>query len=149
MPEHLILKRAGEADDALNVPQVTLSFLTKTGETGTRSGINWGQRDKREPNQAYIRLPAHIARTKFFPLDKQHFTVTTDDEKQLILRVEQQGNKAITTPSNNSLLGEYFRNRLGLANGAYVTADDFKKYGRSDVTFYKIDDEQFFMDFSV
>ena len=82
-------------------------------------------------------------------LEKQHFSALTDDGKQLILRVEQQGDKAITTPANNSLLGEYFRNRLGLANGAFVTKADFERYGRSDVTFYKLDDEQFYMDFSV
>lgn len=128
---------------------VTLSFLTRNGETGLRSGINWGQRGGREPNQAYIHLPAGIARSGFFPLEKQHFSVLTDDGRQLILRVEQQNDKAITTPSNNSLLGEYFRNRLGLANGAFVTRADFERYGRTDVTFYKLDDEQFFMDFSV
>ena len=132
-----------------NIPNVTLSFITKTGETGIRSGINWGQRSGREPNQAYIPLPSHIAKTGFFPLNKQHFSVITDDDKQLILRVEQQNDKAITTPSNNSLLGEYFRNRLGLSNGAYVMAADFERYGRNNITFYKLDDEQFFMDFSV
>ena len=34
-------------------------------------------------------------------------------------------------------------------NGAFVTKEDLERYGRTDVTFYKIDDEQFFMDFSV
>lgn len=131
------------------VRNVVLSFLTYTGETGRRSGINWGQRAGREPNQAYIPLPAPIARSGFFPLEKQHFSVLTDDGRQLILRVEQQNDKAITTPANNSLLGEYFRNRLGLPNGAFVTRADFERYGRTDVTFYKLDDEQFFMDFSV
>ena len=63
--------------------------------------------------------------------------------------MEQQGDKAITTPASNAQLGEYFRKRLGLANGAYVTAKDLKAYGRQDVSFYKIDDEQYFMDFSV
>ncbi len=131
------------------IDNVTLSFLTDTGETGRRSGINWGQRTGREPNQAYIPLPAPIARSGFFPLDKQHFSVLTDDGIQLILRVEQQNDKAITTPANNSLLGEYFRRRLGLPNGAFVARADFEHYGRTDVTFYKLDDEQFFMDFSV
>lgn len=131
------------------IENVTLSFLTKNGETGARSGLNWGQRDGREPNQAYIPLPSEIARSGFFPLNKKHFSVITDDGKQLILRVEQQNNKAITTPLNNSQLGEYFRNRLGLANGAYVRRADLERYGRTDVTFYKLDDEHFFMDFSV
>ena len=73
----------------------------------------------------------------------------TDDGVNLILRVEQQNDKAITTPLNNSLLGEYFRHRLGMENGAYINRQDLENYGRTDVTFYRIDDEQFFMDFSV
>lgn len=129
--------------------EVSLSFLKRDGNIGSRSGLNWGQRNGREKNQAYIPLPAKIARSDFFPLGGQHFSVITDDRKQLILRVEQENNKAITTPLNNSQIGEYFRNRLGLANGAYVTKDNLVNYGRTDVTFYKIDEEQFFMDFSV
>lgn len=41
------------------------------------------------------------------------------------------------------------RNRLGLANGQYVTRQDLERYGRTDVDFYKIDEETFYMDFSV
>ena len=132
--------------------KVTLSLLTSKGDVGYGSGINWGiRRDgtKREPNQAYIRVPAEIARSGFFPLDKTHFSAITDDHKQLILRIEQANNKALTTPLNNSSLGEYLRNRIGVANGAFVTKADLERYGRTDVTFYKIDEEQFFMDFSV
>jgi hypothetical protein len=138
------------------VENLTLSLLARGGETGTHSGLNWGQRDGREPNQAYISLPAKAARSGFFPLEgnpngkhNPHFSVLTDDGINLILRVEQQNNKAITTPLNNSLIGEYFRKRIGAANGAYVTRQDLERYGRSDVTFYKLDDEQYFMDFSV
>ena len=128
---------------------VLLSLLTKNGEIGKRSGLNWGQRNKRNRNEAYIPLPSHIAKSGFFPLDKQHFLVVTDDHHTLQLRVEQQNDKAITTPASNALLGEYFRNRLGLSNGAYVRKDDLLAYGRTDVTFYKIDEEQYYMDFSV
>jgi len=131
------------------VESVTLSLLARDGNTGRRSGLNWGQRDKREPNQAYIPLPVNIARSEFFPLKKKQFSVLTDDGKQLILRVEQQNDKAITTPLNNSLLGEYFRGRLGIGNGEYVTLQNLLDYGRTDVVFYKLDEEQFFMDFSV
>jgi hypothetical protein len=138
------------------VQRVTLSLLARGGNTGTRSGLNWGQRDGREPNQAYIPLPIEVVRMNFFPLagnlsgkDNPHFSVLTDDGKQLILRVEQQNNKAITTPLNNSLIGEYFRHRIGLANGAYVTRQDLERYGRTNITFYKLDDEQYFMDFSI
>lgn len=132
-----------------DVQKVTLSLLARGKETGTRSGLNWGQRGGREPNQAYIPLPAGVARSGFFPLEKRHFSVLTDDGIQLILRVEQQNDKAITTPLNNSLIGEYFRRRLGVANGAYVSRADLERYGRTNVTFYKLDEEHFIMDFSV
>ena len=46
------------------------------------------------------------------------------------------------------MLGEYFRNRLDLANGAFITKADLERYGRTDVTFIKVDDEQYFMSFA-
>ena len=128
---------------------VILSLITRTGEPGKRSGLNWGQRPGRNPNEAYISLPSKIAKSGFFPLEKRHFTAITDDRHQLILRIEQQNDKAITTPARNSDLGEYFRNRLGLANGAYVTRADLDRYGRTDVVFLKLDEETYYMDFSV
>lgn len=132
-----------------NYESVTLSLVTKNGKPGSRSGLNWGQRPRRDPNQAYIPLPRPIAQSGFFPPKNIHFTAITDDRKQLTLRVEQQNDKAIATPERNSDLGEYFRNRLGLANGIFVTRNDLDAYGRTDVTFYKLDDETYYMDFSV
>ena len=139
---------------ALPRDEITLSLVTKrTGEPGIRSGLNWGQRKGRNPNQAYIPLPIGIARSGFFPIDPidspPHFTVLTDDRHQLILRIEQQNHKAIATPLSNAQLGEYFRGRLGLPNGAYVNKADLERYGRTDVKFLKIDSEHYYMDFSV
>ena len=151
-PTHSILDIENNPIEDLSgggVEKVTLSLLnSKTGETHPKSGLNWGQRKnryvlktgevkygERNKNESYIPLPATIARSGFFPLDKQHFSVVTDDKHQLILRVEQQKDKAITTPLSNSLLGEYFRNRLGLEYGAYVNKTDLEKYGRTDITF--------------
>lgn len=130
-------------------PKVELSFLKANGEIGETSGLNWGQRLGREPNQAYIRVPSEIAQSGFFPINGTHFSVLTDDKKHLIFRLEQVNNKAMTTPMNNSLVGEYFRNRLGLANGAFVNKSDLLNYGRTDVTFYQLDEDNYFMDFSV
>lgn len=153
-PTHPVLDLECNLIDGVNtlategIESITLSLLTKSGEPGTRSGLNWGQRKGREPNQAYIPLPSRIAKSGFFPLEKRHFTAITDDHHQLTLRVEQQNNKAITTPVRNSDLGEYFRNRLDLGNGVFITRSDLDHYGRTDVTFYKLDDETYFMDFS-
>lgn len=149
-PSHPVLDLECNLVDQIDkYDAVTLSLITKNGEPGTRSGLNWGQRKGREPNQAYIPLPSAVAKSGFFPLEKRHFTAITDDRHQLTLRVEQQNNKAITTPVRNSDLGEYFRNRLGLQNGAYITKADLDRYGRTDVKFVKLDEETYYMDFSV
>lgn len=133
------------------LPFVEVSLLDRYDNLPQRSGLNWGQRPecRREPNQAYIRLPSSIYKTDFFPQRGVHFTVLTDDGKVLICVRAQANGKAIETPHNNSLIGEYFRNRLGLSNGERITIDNLRNYGRTTVDFYKIDDETYFMDFSV
>lgn len=132
--------------------QVTISLLSsRTGDIQNVGGLNWGQREGRNPNQAYIQLPPDVYKSDFFPLRSQHFTVVTDDSKLFICTRAQkdQNGQAIETPHNNSLLGEYFRNRLGLPNGAFIKKSDLERYGRTNVTFYKIDNENYVMDFSV
>ena len=150
--DNLNIEQLKQDIKSFSLETVTLSLLKTNGDIGHGSGINWGIRKngtKREPNQAYIKVPAEIARSGFFPINKKHFSVITDDRKQLILRIEQANNKALTTPLNNSLLGKYLRERIGVPQGKFVTKEDLERYGRTDVTFYKINDEQFFMDFSI
>lgn len=127
----------------------SLSLVDRTGAVPARSGLNWGQRGGREPNQAYINIPADLGRSGFFPDRNVVFTVITDDDKQLICVRAQDNGKGLHSTLNNSLLGEYFRHRLGLPNGSFVTLADLLRYGRTDVDFYKIDDETYFLDFSV
>ena len=127
---------------------VKLSLVTKSGYTHSKAGLNWGQRSNRNPDQAYIPVPSKIAKQGFFPQRAQHFTVRTDDGDSFILVVAQQGNKALHTPQDNSILGRYFRRRLNLEFGQYVKREHLTRYGRTDVTFTKIDDDNYFMDFS-
>ncbi len=140
-----------------SLPHIRLEFLNNIGELKTqrpgemqRSWLNWGQRPEagREPNQAYLGIPASIGRSDFFPPRGEHFTVQTDDGKFLILARVQDDAKSLQTPSNNSWLGIYFRRRLGIAEGEYVPAEAFHRYGRSHIDFYKIDEENYYMDFS-
>jgi hypothetical protein len=135
-----------DKEDFVKVPLYSL----RTNEVQTKGGLNWGQREGREPNQAYIQLTPEIYNSNFFPPRPQHFTVVTDDSKVLICSRAQKSEtgQAIETPHNNSLLGEYFRNRLNLPNGAFITKKHLERYGRIDVTFYKIDDENYLLDFS-
>ena len=135
-------------------PSVVCSFLADNGELPQRSGLNWGQRPEysREPNQAYIRVPAEAR--DFFPKRKVFFTLHTDDGQSMVCvgaqdREDKIHGKAIETPQNNSLIGEYFRNRLGVPLDAPVKLQHLLDYGRTDATYYKIDDGNYWMDFSV
>jgi hypothetical protein len=137
--------------ETADIENVIVSFLDRNGEVPRRGGLNWGQREPRNRNQAYIQLPREVYKSDFFPPKPQHFTVVTDDSKSFICTRAQkdENGQCIHTPHNNSLLGEYFRNRLGLPNGAFVRRSDLDKYGRTDVIFYKFDNENYYMDFSV
>lgn len=136
--------------DILRSGHVRLSLLdSRTGAPHARGGLNWGQRPKRDPNQAYIPVPSGIARARLFPPRGQHFTITTDDGKTFDAVIAQSGDKAIETPFDNSILGAYFRQRIGVPSGAYINLQDLGRYGRTDVDFLKIDSETYYMDFSV
>lgn len=136
--------------DFLGLPSVQVNLLDRSGNLPPRSGLNWGQRPelRREANQAYIHLPSSVYNSEFFPARTVHFTILTDDDKVLICTRAQDNGKAIHTPHNNSLIGEYFRNRIGVPNGTPITKNDLLRYGRTDIVFYKIDDETYYMDFS-
>ena len=129
---------------------VNLTLLnSRSDETPKRSGINWGQRPNRDHNQAYINIPSNIGKGEFFPERRQPFVVHTDDGEVFTCVRAQTRGKGIHTTYDNSILGSYLRNRLGLNSGEYVTRQHLDSYGRTDVTFYKIDLETYYLDFSV
>lgn len=139
------------ADALERFPHVKTSLLDNKGGLPDRSGLNWGHRSEynRNRNQAYIRIPMSIARTDFFPPLSEYFTIMTDDDKSLICVRAQSGAKGIQTPKGNDILGKYFRYRLGKPEGSFLEKEDLLRYGRTDIDFYKIDEETYFMDFSV
>ena len=128
----------------------TLTFLDRSGNLPARSGLNWGQRPelKREPNQAYIRLSSEAQRSGFFPDRGTHFTLHTDDGQVIICARRQANGKGIHSTESNSIIGEYIRRRLGVKPGDLVTKADLERYGRFDTVFHKIDDDNYYMDFS-
>lgn len=133
-------------------PSVDLLLTTADNprKIQTTAGLNWGQRPGREPNQAYIPVPKkiHNVNPNFFPETKVEFTLITDDGESFVCVMAQDNNKAIETCHDNSILGKYFRNRLGVPLGEFVTIEHLDNYGRNYVTMYKINDETYFMDFS-
>ena len=143
-----VLPNTKHLDTGNGLDHVSLSFLdSQTGETPKKSGINWGQRSNRNHDQAYIQIPARVGRSGFFPERKEQFTVITDDSEIFLCVRAQDGGKGIHTTRDNSLLGHYFRKRLGIGSGEYVTKQHLVAYGRTDVTFFKIDQETYLMDF--
>jgi hypothetical protein len=138
-------------DPAGVIDRISLSLLTATGEIHTKSGLNWGQRDGRNPNQAYIPVPAavHQEHPGFFPPRGQRFVVKTDDGEMLTCVIAQDASKAIETPDDNSALGLYFRKRIGVPPGEFITLANIEQYGMTNVEFVKIDNDIFFMDFSL
>lgn len=129
--------------------QVHLPLIDRrTGATPRRSGLNWGQRPGRDPNQAYISIPSRIYSSNFFPPREERFVVQTDDGATMMFVRAQDNGKALHTPESNSLIGSYLRRRLNVPSGEYVTRAHLDRYGRTDVTMIRTDEETYFLDFS-
>lgn len=150
------IKKGSKKDSGIvelnNLEHIELPLLIANNTAiHEKAGLNWGQREKRERNQAYIPVPTIFNRDNpgFFPPKNQSFTLITDDGEQLICKMAQANRKAIHTTENNSIMGKYFRERLGVPLGQKVEVTDVLKYTRTSVTIYKVDAETYIMDFSV
>lgn len=112
-----------------------------------RSGLNWGQRAGRNANQAYLPISADDQRSGFFPGAGEAFSVECDDGFVLTLVRAQQNGKALETPNNNALLGEYFRRRLNVRLGNPVALRHLHEYGRTSVDIFRSRTEGYLLDF--
>jgi hypothetical protein len=139
-----------KAFDASGLKSLKLTLLKSRGAPAVHDsgGINWGHRDNRDRDEAYISVPTQFQGT-FFPDLKKRFKVICDDGEELEMVAEGANGKQITTPNGNWKLGRYLRKRLGLKSGVKVKIEDFEKYGRSDVVFYKKTSNLYYLDFSV
>lgn len=122
-------------------------FSEKQNRIHEHAGLNWGQRDGREPNQAYIPVPVSVRNSGFFPPRGEQFSVLTSDGFPFVCVIAQDGGKAIHTTNNNSELGEYFRRRLGVPLGQPITLADLDRFGSRYVKFTKINEEEYYMEF--
>jgi len=124
-----------------------MSRPSDQGEVHKRSGLNWGQREGRNPDQAYIPVPSTIAKSEFFPKKGEHFQVITDDGEAFICTIAQENNKAIETPNNNAILGKYFRQRLKLPSGTFIEKKHLQAFGSDSVRIYKESDDCYRLSF--
>ncbi len=136
----------------IQYPCETLSLTTGKGDNlrvPFSSGLNWGQRKGRDKDQAYLSVPSALQRSGFFPDTGVEFTIETDDGEVWTCARRQANGKAIHTVKSNSIMGKYFRNRLGLASGDFVVIDHLLSYQRTTVDIYKKNDTYFILDFKV
>ena len=137
---------ANKSTDFVDLPLV----MTRTdvrGEVHQKSGLNWGQREGRNPDQAYIPIPSTIAKGKFFPDKSVHFQVITDDGEAFICTVAQDNEKALETPSDNSILGKYFRKKLNLPSGTFIEKKHLEEFGSNTVRIYRDGDDSYLLSF--
>lgn len=111
-------------------------------------GLNWGQRENRDPNQAYLQLEPDVYKSDFFPTKGKYFIVKTDDNETLIFnRAQKQYGCALQTPENNAIIGKYIRKRLNIESGLEIKKEDILKYQKLDIDFYKIDNMNYTLSF--
>ena len=126
--------------------KITVSLIDKNGDA--QYGLNWGRRDKRDPNEAYLQLTPEVYKSDFFPPKRKYFIVKTDDNKTIIFTRAQKGlGCTLQTPENNAQLGLYLRERLGVAPGEEITKQDIERFGFSKITFTKIDKMNYQLNF--
>lgn len=122
---------------------------------GPGGGINWGQRDDRDPNQSYAPITAAVSRSGFLPPRNTPFTVHCDDGEILVLRgssgeaKKHPSGKDLSSVPSNARLGRYLRLRMGLESGQFVSMEDLERYGRKEFTLQRLSDGDYYLDFSV
>jgi len=114
-----------------------------------RSGLNWGQRPGRNQDQAYLSVPVEFQRSNFFPHTGIKFLAIFDDGFEVECLRAQQNGKAIHSHTDNSIIGKYFRSRIGLSSGDLIIIEHLDRYGRTTVDVSYKSDGVYFFDFSV
>lgn len=155
--------------------ELRLSFLTRMGELGEASGLNWwhaGGRD-RHPDEAYVPLRSADVRSGLVErvfgssLPGTRFRAVFHDgtEMEMMLQGQQlvrlqngetvRAAKQITSAGNTYEFGTWILRRiLGIPYGQVVRLQDLIAYGRTDITFRRIGTDSnnnaiVFVDFSV
>jgi hypothetical protein len=134
---------------------VRISILSKDpkifGEVANTDSLNWGFRrtGNRDKNEACLNIRGDGKTNGFLPPHDFTFTLLTDDGKAFDCKRYQAGGKAISTTYANKEIGIYFRNRLNIPLGTFVTKEHLINYGRTDFVLTKINEDTFSLDFSV
>ena len=128
------------------VEEISVSLLSaRTGQVPTESQVNAAFSKHYNAGQAMIYVP--MSSWHFFPQHNVPFTVKTDDEKQLTLKIVGTSSRSLVTTNSYRILSEYLRGRLGIKLNAPITREMLEEYGRTDIVVRKVNGE-YFLDFS-
>lgn len=132
-------------------PSAQLPLVQRTKNPGevhnAGAGLNWGQRGSRRRAEAYIPVPADVARSGFFPPRGFPFIAHTSAGDVLFFTIAQDGDKALHSVPDNAAVGLWFRRQLGVADEDFVPTSALERFGSKHVTFFKRDDGTYFMNF--
>lgn len=146
-PAFMLSDAAPEESTIIRSEFIEIPLLVREGDimqTPAKSGINWGQREGREPNQAYLSLSPKIR--NFFPAPSVRFMVYTRRHGGFVAVRAQAEGKALQSSTNNSILGLILRQALGVKEGAYVTTSDVRRAGMESLRCYRLVSGDFYLD---
>lgn len=121
-------------------------FNVRKGEMhNAGAGLNWGQptesRIRKDRRAAYIPVPK--SEMGLFPEVGFPFEALYRDGQVLVLAKSQQGGKALTMPSSNEALGQFFRDILRVSGDRPIEISDLDAFGSNCVVFEKLRNEQY------
>ena len=139
------------------IDQIRVSLLMAKGGVGYGSGINWGIRPngtRRNRNQAYIPYNKADKKSGFFPErvnpDDKHcplFKVITREAGAFYMRLAQDRDKGIHSADSNAIIGKWIREKIGAADGQFVTKEMLEQYGATSVVFKKYENGIYVLEF--
>ena len=117
-----------------------------------KSGLNqWNASGRpRNPNEIYIPISPedHRKAPNFFPKKDKSFNLKLPNGKLILAKVCQQNSKALMSNPNKELGEWLLRDVLNLREKELLTYQKFEILGIDSVKVYKIDEENYFIDFA-
>ena len=141
-----VKKEGRDSEPEDDVKEITISLLSRRGEVPATSRLNMGHSIHYDNHQASILI--HSSDWAFFPEPHIPFTVTTDDNRKLTMKVSGTRSRTLVTDRSYRILSKYLRDRLSVSIDTQITREMLEGYGRTDITFRKKNGE-YFLDFSI
>lgn len=116
----------------------------------TKALNNWNRKNKTiEDSYIDVERTNQLGQQKldFFPRETDVRLISDDKTEWTVKRVGQYGKELIVTDGVNFY--EYFKNRLGISEDRTISYNDFYSYGRTNINLYKLNDNEYLLDFSL